>query len=78
MEADLEGCRRNVARNLGMATALAPVLGYDVAATVAKAALASGRTVREEAALHPQAAALGAERLDALLDPARMARPHPG
>ena len=75
MEADLEGCRRNVERNLGMATALAPVLGYDVAASIAKGALASGRTVREEAALHPQAAALGDARLDELLDVVRMARP---
>ena len=75
MEADVEGCRRNVERSLGMATALAPDLGYDVAAQIAKEAQASGRTVREVAEAHPAAKALGAERLAALLDVERMARP---
>ena len=60
-----------VEQGLMLATALAPVIGYDEAAKVAKEALASGRTIRE----------LAAERgiepadLDRLLDPAAMTEP---
>ena len=60
-----------VEQGLMLATALAPVLGYDEAAKLAKEALKSGRTIRE----------LGLERgmdpaeLDRLLDPAAMTEP---
>jgi fumarate hydratase class II len=54
-----------------LATALAPVIGYDDAAKLAKAALASGRTIRElalERGMDPA-------ELDRLLDPAGMTEP---
>jgi fumarate hydratase class II len=54
-----------------LATALAPVIGYDEAAKLAKAALASGRTIRElalERGMDPA-------DLDRLLDPASMTEP---
>ena len=60
-----------VEQGLMLATALAPVIGYDDAAKLAKEALKSGRTIRE----------LGLERgmdpgdLDRLLDPASMTEP---
>jgi fumarate hydratase, class II len=60
-----------VEQGLMLATALAPVIGYDAAAALAKEALKSGRTIRE----------LGSERglsdedLDRLLDPAAMTEP---
>jgi fumarate hydratase class II len=60
-----------VEQGLMLATALAPVIGYDAAATLAKEAHASGRTIRE----------LALERgmdpvdLDRLLDPAAMTEP---
>ena len=61
-----------VERGLMLATALAPALGYDRAAAIAKEALASGRTIREIAA---ERSGLEPEELDRLLDPARMTEP---
>ena len=61
-----------VERGLAIATALAPVIGYDAAAEIAKEAAASGRTVREVAA---EKTSLSAEDLARILDPARMTEP---
>ncbi len=60
-----------VEQGLMLATALAPVIGYDAAAKLAKDALASGRTIRELALERGLAPA----DLDRLLDPDRMTRP---
>jgi fumarate hydratase class II len=49
-----------------MCTALAPRIGYDKAAQIAKAAYESGRTIREVAS---EVAGLGTAELDRLLDP---------
>jgi fumarate hydratase class II len=60
-----------VEQGLMLATALAPVLGYDDAAKLAKDAFTSGRTIRElalERGLDPA-------ELDRLLDPASMTEP---
>ena len=60
-----------VEQGLMLATALAPVIGYDEAAKLAKEAFASGRTIRElalERGIEP-------ERRDELLDPAAMTEP---
>ncbi|MGZ8514857.1 MAG: class II fumarate hydratase [Candidatus Limnocylindrales bacterium] len=60
-----------VEQGLMLATALAPVIGYDEAAKLAKSALASGRTIRElalERGMDPA-------DLDRLLDPASMTEP---
>jgi len=60
-----------VEQGLMLATALAPVIGYDAAATLAKEALRSGRTIRElalERGMEPG-------ELDRLLDPAAMTEP---
>jgi fumarate hydratase class II len=62
---------RLVERGLMLATALAPVLGYDETAKLAKAALASGRTIRELALEH----GMDPQELDRLLDPAAMTEP---
>jgi fumarate hydratase class II len=62
---------RLVEQGLMLATALAPVIGYDAAATLAKDALRSGRTIRELALER----GLDAEELDRLLDPAAMTEP---
>jgi len=61
-----------VEQGLMLATALAPAIGYDAAAKIAKEALTSGKTVREIAR---QRAGLKPEELDRLLDPARMTEP---
>ena len=60
-----------VEQGLMLATALAPVIGYDEAATLAKDALKSGRTIRELALER----GLDATELDRLLDPAAMTEP---
>ena len=60
-----------VEQGLMLATALAPVIGYDAAATLAKEALKSGRTIRELALERGMAAS----DLDRLLDPAAMTEP---
>ena len=49
IEADRDVCAATVERNLSLATALVPHIGYDAAAKVAKDAHASGRSVREVA-----------------------------
>jgi len=61
-----------VERGLAIATALAPVIGYDAAAAIAKEAAASGRTIREVAR---EKADLPDEELDRILDPAAMTEP---
>jgi fumarate hydratase class II len=57
-----------VEQSLAMGTALAPEIGYERAADLAKKAYATGRTIREVAR---EEAGLPEERLEALLDPAR-------
>lgn len=63
---------RMVEQGLMLATALAPAIGYDAAAKIAKEALANGRTIREIAR---EKTKLSADELDRLLDPARMTEP---
>ncbi|UCE20011.1 MAG: class II fumarate hydratase [Gemmatimonadota bacterium] len=72
LEADEERCRETVERNLALATALAPVIGYDRAADISKEAYRSGRTVREVAL---DWKVLPPEELDTLLDPSKMTEP---
>ena len=49
LQADRRRCESLVEQSLAMVTALAPALGYDRAAQLAKQAFESGRTVREVA-----------------------------
>jgi fumarate hydratase class II len=60
-----------VEQGLMLATALAPEIGYDEAAKLAKEAFRSGRTIRELA----EERGIAPDRLDELLDPARMTEP---
>jgi len=62
-----------VERGLMLCTALAPRIGYDAAAAIAKEAYASGRTVREVAR---ERSGLDEEELTRLLDAEAMT--HPG
>ncbi|WP_376795610.1 class II fumarate hydratase [Thermogemmatispora sp.] len=61
-----------VERGLAICTALAPIIGYDAAAEIAKEAHRSGRTVREVARERTQ---LSEEELNRILDPERMTQP---
>jgi fumarate hydratase class II len=60
-----------VEQGLMLATALAPVIGYDEAAKLAKEALRTGRTIRELALER----GIAPGELDRILDPARMTAP---
>jgi fumarate hydratase class II len=61
-----------VEKGLGLATGLAPIIGYDAAADVAKEAAGSGRTVREVA---QERTGLSEEELRRALDPSGMTEP---
>jgi len=69
LEADREGAAAQVEQSMALATALAPTIGYDEAATIAKTALEEGKTIREVAV---EGGYLTAERAEELLDPSRM------
>ena len=60
-----------VEQGLMLATALAPEIGYDAAAALAKDAFKSGRTIRDLATER----GIAPDRLDELLDPAKMTEP---
>ena len=61
-----------VEKGLMLGTALAPSIGYDAAAGIAKKAAETGQTIREIARTET---ALSDAELDALLNPAEMTRP---
>jgi len=69
-----ERTRRMVEESIGLATALNPILGYEKATEVARAALSSGRTVRD---IVLEKGYLSPEALDDLLKPENMTRPRP-
>ena len=58
-----------------MCTALAPEIGYDKAAKIAKVAYETGRTVREVAL---EISGLGKDKLDKLLDAKSQTEPGAG
>ena len=62
-----------VERSLMLGTTLAPELGYNEAAAIAKACFKSGQTIREYCLEHE---VLPKERLDKLLDVTEMTHPH--
>lgn len=66
LEADEAECEAKIEKSLAMGTALAPVIGYDKAAAIAKAAYQSGKTVREVAR---ERSGIDPAELDRLLDP---------
>ncbi len=72
LEANEDRVEEMVERSLAMCTALAPVIGYDQAAAIAKEAFATGRTVREVALAKE---ALPADELAELLDPFSQTEP---
>ena len=69
LAADRERCEGLIEESLAMCTALAPVIGYDQAAAIAKQAHETGRTVREVAIAEK---VLPEEELHSLLDPRPM------
>jgi len=73
IEANKKRCEEMIEKSLAMVTALAPVIGYDAAAKIAKESFATGKTVREVALAHK---VLPEDKLNKILDARRMT--HPG
>ena len=72
IKANEERCKSLIEESLAMCTALAPEIGYEAAAKLAKDAYKSGKTVREVA---KEQEVLSEKRLAQLLDPWRMTKP---
>jgi fumarate hydratase, class II len=72
VQADRLRCEEMIERSLAMVTSLAPRIGYDRAAAIAKEAYESGRTVREVAR---ERRVLPEEELETILDPWSMTEP---
>lgn len=73
IEADAKRCEELVEQSLAMCTSLAPDIGYDNAAAIAKEAYNTGKTVRQVAR---ERKVLDDQRLAEVLDPRSMTEPH--
>ena len=74
LDADRERIAELMNRSLMLVTALAPKIGYDKAAKIARAAHANGTTLRDEAV---KLGFVSAEDFDALVCPESMLAPAP-
>ncbi len=72
IEVDAKRAAGLVEGSLAMVTSLAPLIGYDRAAEIAKQAYQTGKTVRE---ICEEQQVLPQDELDAVLDPRRMTEP---
>jgi fumarate hydratase class II len=72
IEANEERCAELIEGSLAMCTSLAPIIGYDKAAAIAKEAFATGKTVREVA---KEQKVLSDAELDKALEPMSMTMP---
>jgi aspartate ammonia-lyase len=70
--ANVERCRDMVENSVGIVTAINPHVGYEVASSVAKEAIISGRPVRD---IVLEKGVLTREELDLILHPYEMTRP---
>jgi len=73
IEANEERCKELIEWSMSMVTSLAPLIGYEVAAKIAKESVATGKTVRQ---LCEEMEVLPADELTAALDPSTMTEPH--
>ena len=72
IEANRERAASLIERSLAMVTVLAPVIGYDAAADIAKESFATGRTVRE---ICLEKKVVPADELERLLEPHSQTEP---
>jgi fumarate hydratase class II len=72
IQANAERCSEMIEKSLAMCTALAPEIGYDAAAAIAKESYKTGKTVREIAL---EKKVMSPKRLKQILDPMRMTKP---
>src|SRR5262249_38600850 len=73
MEASAEACEASVEKSLSMVTSLNPLIGYEKAASMAKEAFKTGKTIRE---LCREQGILPENTLRDALDPWSMTEPH--
>jgi fumarate hydratase class II len=72
IKADKKRCEEMIEKSLAMCTVLAPIIGYDAAAKIAKEAYETGKTVRQVAL---EKKILPKNKLDKVLDPLAMTKP---
>jgi len=72
LQADAAKCKSSLDQSLALGPALASVIGYDLAATIARVAHETGRTVREVAL---EMSGLDKAKLEELLDPGKQTEP---
>jgi aspartate ammonia-lyase len=72
IEANVERCRELLERSTAVATALSPYVGYAKTAEIAKAAVATGRSIRD---LVLERGLMDAQQLDRILSVEAMTRP---
>ena len=72
ISANIERCREMVENSVGIVTAINPHVGYDVASSVAKEAILSGRPVRD---IVLEKGVLTEEELEVILNPYEMTKP---
>jgi len=72
IEADVERCRELLERSTAVATSLSPYIGYAKTAEIAKASVATGRSIRD---LVLERGLMDAQQLDRILSVEAMTRP---
>ncbi len=72
IEANEARCRRYLDDSLGLVTVLAPYIGYNASAGIAKESIASGRSIRE---IVLEQKLMAAEDLDAIMQPDHLTEP---
>ncbi|MCL5958164.1 MAG: aspartate ammonia-lyase [Chloroflexi bacterium] len=70
--ANVERCRQHVEESMGLATALNPYIGYEMAAKVAQESLRTGKPIRE---IVLERGLLSRDDLDRIMDPWAMTEP---
>jgi aspartate ammonia-lyase len=72
IEANEARCRRYLDDSLGLVTVLAPYIGYNASAAVAKESVSSGRSIRE---IVLEQKLMEAEELDVIMRPEHLTEP---
>jgi fumarate hydratase class II len=72
IEPNTERCNELIDYSLSMITGLAPVIGYELAAKIAKDSVITGKTVRQLCTEQLDELGISSDQLDAALDPASM------
>ena len=73
--ANTERCNELIEYSLSMVTSLAPIIGYEVAAKIAKESVSSGKTVRELCLEQLSDLNITEDELNSALEPSSMTEP---